>query len=247
MKPIFFPAAALLMVALMGTARAAEPPSDMGMDGHDDFSKVMIDQLEWREAGAGEGRGAWDAQGWYGGDYNKLWIKTEGRYVGSGAERGVRDADLEALFDRVIARWWNLQAGLRQDIGSGQARTWLALGIAGLAPQWIETEATAYLSDEGRAAVRLKAQYELLMTQRLILQPFAEANFYSRSDPRREVGSGLSELELSARLRYELCREIAPYVGVAWLRRFGATADLITAAGGDRSDLEIVLGLHAWL
>ena len=81
--------------------------------------------------GAGEGRGAWDAQGWYGGDYNKLWIKTEGRYVGSGAERGVRDADLEALFDRVIARWWNLQAGLRQDIGSGQARTWLALGIAG--------------------------------------------------------------------------------------------------------------------
>jgi copper resistance protein B len=240
------PAFLLMTVAAAG-ANGEEHPSDMGMEGHDSFYKVMIDQLEWSNPGAGEERAAWDAQAWYGGDYNKLRIKSEGRVVGGGAKRGVRDADIELLFDGVIARWWNLQAGARQDVGADPARTWLAVGVAGLAPQWIETEATAYLSDEGRAALRLKAQYELLVTQRLVLQPFAEANLYSHSDPRRELGSGLSELELSARLRYELRREIAPYVGVAWLRRFGPTAHLITAAGGDRSDLELVLGLHAWL
>ncbi len=243
---------AVLLLALpaLGIANAAavraNMAADMGMNDNAPFYKVMFDQLEWRDAGPAEGRGAWDAQGWYGGDYNRLWVKTEGRYSSSGPEKGARDADVEVLWNRVIARWWNLQTGVRQDFGDGQARTWLAAGVSGLAPQWVETEATAYLSDEGRAALRLKAQYDLLLTQRLVFQPFAEANLYSRSDRPHQIGSGLSELELSARLRYELRREVAPYVGVAWLRRFGATAGLVTAAGGERSDLELVLGLHAW-
>jgi copper resistance protein B len=158
----------------------------------------------------------------------------------------VHDADVELLWDHVVSAWWNLQAGARQDFGPGQSRTWAALGIEGLAPQWFETEASIYASDEGRTAARLKAQYELLLTQRLVLQPFAEANFYGRSDPTRELGSGLSDLEISFRLRYEAYREFAPYVGFAWLRRFGQTADLVRAAGGERSDLELVAGLHVW-
>ena len=218
----------------------------MQMDDTSRFAKVMFDQLEWRNGGTGEGRGTWDAQAWYGGDYNKLWLKSEGKYVSSGNDTGVQDADVEVLWDRVISRWWNLQAGARQDIGPNQSRTWASVGIEGLAPQWFEVGAAFYVSDEGRTAARLKAQYDLLLTQRLVLQPFVEANLYGRSDRQHEIGSGLSDLEISARLRYEVRRELAPYVGVVWLRRFGGTADLVRAAGGEASDLELTVGLHFW-
>jgi copper resistance protein B len=215
----------------------------MQMDDTSRFAKVMLDQLEWRNGGADEGRAAWDAQGYYGGDYDKLWIKSEGKYVSDG-RTGVHDASVEVLWDRVISPWWNLQAGGREDFGAGH--TWGTLGVQGLAPQWFQTEASVYLSDEGRTAARLKAQYELLLTQRLVLQPFAEANFYGHSDPAHEIGSGLSDLEISFRLRYEAYRQFAPYVGVVWLRRFGETADLVRAAGGERSDLELTAGLRVW-
>jgi copper resistance protein B len=217
----------------------------MQMDDTSRFAKVMLEQLEWRNGGMNEGRAAWDAQAYYGGDYDKLWIKTEGKYVSQGRP-GVHDADVEVLWDRVISTWWNVQAGARQDFGSGQSRTWAAIGIQGLAPQWFQTEASVFASDEGRTAARLKAQYELLLTQRLVLQPFAEANFYGHSDPAHEIGSGLSDLEISARLRYEVSRQFAPYVGVVWLRRFGGTADLVRAAGGEVSDLELTAGLRVW-
>ncbi len=255
-----------------------EMANTMQMDDTARFGKVMFDQLEWRDGGAGEGRAAWDAQGYYGGDYNKLWIKTEGKYAsggrdptgaggaggasgvtsaggaanagGSGATglngSGIRDADVEVLWNRVISAWWNVQAGGRQDFGPGQCRTWAAVGLQGLAPQWFETEATVYASDEGRTAARLKAQYDLLLTQRLVLQPFAEANLYGRSDPAHLIGSGLSDLEISIRLRYEVRREFAPYLGLVWLRRLGGTADLARSAGGEASDLELVAGLRVW-
>jgi copper resistance protein B len=217
----------------------------MQMDDTTSFGKVMLDQIEWRNGDAGEGRASWDAQGYYGGDYNKLWIKTEGKYV-SGSGSGIRDADVEVLWDRVVSRWWNLQVGGRQDFGPGQARTWAAVGVQGLAPQWFQIEATAYASDEGRTAARLKAQYDLPLSQRLVLQPFAEASFYGRSDPSQQIGSGLPDLQISLRLRYELRREFAPYMGIVWLRRFGGTADLVRSAGGEASDLELTAGLRVW-
>jgi copper resistance protein B len=218
----------------------------MQMDDTAAVGKVLLDQLEWRGGGPGNGRAAWDVQAWYGGDYNKLRVKSEGKYLWSGNEHGVYDADAEVLWDRVVSRWWNIQAGARQDFGSGPARTWAAVGLLGLSPQWFETDATFYIGDAGRTAVRLKAQYDLLLTQRLVLQPFVEANFYGRADPRRQIGSGLSDLELSARLRYEIRRELAPYLGFVWLRRFGGTAAAVRAAGADGQDLEVVLGLHVW-
>src|SRR4051812_9433816 len=226
MKPILM---GLLTLMLMADARAQhemsyrEMANIMQMDDTLRFAKVTLDQLEWRNGSTDEGRAAWDAQGSYGGDYDKLWIKSEGKYVSNG-RTGVHDADVEVLWDRVISRWWNVQAGGREDFGAGH--TWAVLGVEGLAPQWFQTEAAVYLSDEGRTAARLKAQYELLLTQRLVLQPFAEANIYGHSDPAHEIGSGLSDLEISFRLRYELYRQFAPYVGVVWLRRFGETADL---------------------
>jgi copper resistance protein B len=243
----------------------------MQMDDTTRFGKVLVDHLEWRNGDAGEGRGAWDAQGYYGGDYNKLWVKSEGNYVsrggnagantaggvggntggmggmgGMGGSTGIRDADVEIFWNRVISAWWNVQTGGRQDFGPGQSRTWAAVGIQGLAPQWFETEATVYASDEGRTSARLKAQYDLLLTQRLVLSPFAEANLYGRSDPEHQIGSGLSDLEVSVRLRYEIRREFAPYIGLVWLRRFGGTADLARSAGGEASDLELAAGLRVW-
>jgi copper resistance protein B len=215
----------------------------MQMDDTSRFAKVMVDQLEWRNGEVNEGRAAWDAQAYYGGDYDKLWIKTEGKYVSQG-RTGVHDADVEVLWDRAISTWWNVQAGARQDIGGGH--TWAVIGMQGLAPQWFQTEASVYASDEDRTAARLKAQYELLLTQRLVLQPFAETNFYGHSDPAHEIGSGLSDLEVSVRLRYEVSRQFAPYVGVVWLRRFGGTADLVRSAGGEVSDLELTAGLRVW-
>src|SRR3569833_568355 len=240
----------LLNLALMSDAWAQHEMSYrqkadlMQMDDTSRFAKIMLDQLEWRDGGANEGRAAWDAQGYYGGDYDKLWIKTEGKYV---SHTGVHDATAEVLWDRVISKWWDVQVGARQDLGPGQSRTWGAIGIQGLAPQWFQTEASIYASDEGRTAARLKAQYELLLTQRLVLQPFAEANFYGHPDRANEIGSGLSDVEISFRLRYEAYREFAPYVGVVWIRRFGETAALVRAAGGERSDLELTAGLRVWL
>jgi copper resistance protein B len=251
--------AAIMLVAATGpmlATSAAEATGDhmsyremadtMQMDDTARFGKALFDRLEWRNGDTGEGRGVWDGQAWYGGDYDKLWVKSEGKYVSSGRDTGFRDADVELLWSRVISRWWNLQGGGRQDFGPGQSRTWLSVGLEGLAPQWFETEATLYASDEGRTAARLKAQYDLLLTQRLVLQPFAEANLYGHSDRQHQLGSGLSDLEVSIRLRYELRRDFAPYIGVVWLRRFGETADLVRAAGGEASDLELAVGLRVW-
>jgi copper resistance protein B len=233
------------MIAAVAAA-ALSMAEAMEMDDSAWFGKALFERLEWRDAGSGEGRAEWDAQGWYGGDYNKLWIRSEGKYLTSGRDTGAHDADIEILWNRVISRWWNLQAGGRQDVGAGRSRTWAAIGIEGLAPQWFETEATFYASDAGRTAVRLKAQYDLLLTQRLVLQPLAEVNLYGRADPSQQIGSGLSDLEMSVRLRYEVRRELAPYIGLVWLHRFGGTADLVRADGGRASDLELALGLRVW-
>jgi len=226
---------------VMGDMPYKDMVSMMQMDDTHAFGKVMLDQLEWRDAQEG-GAGAWDAQGWYGGDYNKVWVKTEGE-----RSRGAtRDASADILFDRVVARWWNAQAGVRQDFGKGPARTWLAMGIQGLAPYWIDAEATVYVGDQGRVAARLKADYDLLITQRFILQPYAEANFYSKSDPQRQAGAGLSDLELSLRLRYEIRRQVAPYVGIGWFKRFGDAAELGRALGEGSDEVELVAGFRVW-
>ena len=226
---------------MMGDMSYKDMVSMMQMDDTHRFGKVMLDQFEWRDAQQGAA-GAWDAQGWYGGDYNKLWIKTEGERVA-----GItHSASIDVLFDRVVGRWWDAQGGIRQDFGRGPARTWLALGLQGLAPYWLDAEATFYVGEEGRTAARLKADYDLLLTQRLILQPYGEVNIYSKSDAEREVGSGLSDLELSLRLRYEVRREFAPYLGVGWFKRFGTTAELARAAGEGSDEVQLVAGLHIW-
>jgi copper resistance protein B len=226
---------------VMGDMSYKEMAAMMQMDDTHRFGKVMLDQLEWRDGREGDLL-AWEAQGWYGGDYNKLWVKTEAERL-----RGrTLESSADILFDRVIARWWDFQAGARQDFGKGPARTWLALGVQGLAPYWIDAEATFYVGEEGRTAARLKASWDLLLTQRFIFQPYGEINLYGKSDPQRQIGRGISDLEISFRLRYEVRREIAPYVGVGWFRRFGETAQLARGAGEGTDEVQLVAGLHIW-
>jgi copper resistance protein B len=213
----------------------------MEMDDTAPIGMVLVDRLEWR-GGAGASAGAWNAQAWYGGDYDKFWLKTEGERTRGRTE----DARADLLWDRIVARWWSLQLGARRDFGSGPPRTWAAIGVQGLGPQWFDIEATIYAGDGGRTAARLQAQYELLFTQRLILQPELEANLYGKGDPQRGLGPGLSDLELGLRLRYEIWRECAPYIGVTWNRAFGATADFRRTDGEGIGDARVVAGVRAW-
>ena len=205
------------------------------------LGKFLVNQLEWRDGGGTNGP-AWDAQAWYGTDFDKLWFKTEGVRVDGATE----DARAELLWDRIFSRWWSAQAGVRHDFGTGPSRNWLALGVQGLAPWFLEIEATVYVGDAGRTAARFRAEYELLFTQRLILQPELEVNASSKDDPERQIGAGFSDLQLGLRLRYEVRREFAPYLGVAWFRRLGKTAELVRDSGQDPSLFQAVAGIRFW-
>ncbi|MGH8126262.1 MAG: copper resistance protein B [Rhodanobacteraceae bacterium] len=211
------------------------------MAGGKPLAMLLIDRLEYFDGRDGNGV-ALDAQGWYGTDANKLWVKAEGE---TGAGR-LQDLRTEALWAHPVGIYWNTQAGVRHDFGVGPGRTWAAFGIQGLAPYWFDIEATFYVGQAGRTAFRFESEYELLLTQRLILQPRFEANLYGRDDPQRGIGSGLSDATLGLRLRYEFTRKFAPYVGVEFERKFGRTADLAEIAGDPAFDPRLVAGIRFW-
>lgn len=206
------------------------------------FATVLAERLE-RAYGSDGNATAYDVQAWLGTSYDKLTLKAEGS-VNAG---NVEDARTELLWSHAIATFWDVQTGLRNDTGHDRpTRNWLALGIQGLAPYWFEVEATAYMSSSGRSALRLSASYELLLTQRLILQPRLEANLYGKRDTELMIGSGLSNGSAGLRLRYELSREFAPYLGVERMQYFGRSADMVEAAGGHRGDTRWVAGVRLW-
>ncbi|MEM9617009.1 MAG: copper resistance protein B [Pseudomonadota bacterium] len=186
----------------------------------------------------------WDGQGWYGGDKNKIWVKTEGEY--SFDEAVFEDAEMQALWSRAITRYFDVQAGVRQDFAPGDDRTFGVIGLQGLAPYWFEVDIAAFVSDDGDVSARVELEYELLLTQRLILQPRTELNFAVQSVAESGIGSGLSTAEIGARLRYEIKREFAPYIGVEWERSVGETADLARADGEDPSSVSFIAGLRLW-
>lgn len=204
------------------------------------FTFLLLDRLEYR-AKAGNDAWAWDAQGWWGGDYNKFWFKSEG----DGEWRGAAEsADVQALYARRISPYFYLQGGVRQAARPTPSRNQGVLAIQGLAPYWFDVEASLFLGSG--LSGRLEAEYDQLLTQRLILQPRIETNFAGSSDPARGVGSGVNDLEVGLRLRYEIRREFAPYIGIDWKRSLGATADLTRAAGRDTSETAVVLGVRIW-
>ncbi|MGE0040703.1 MAG: copper resistance protein B [Vicinamibacterales bacterium] len=222
--------------------RAAAFPDVHGHALHDNdiHSFVLLDQLEWRPQDAGAY--AWNGKGWIGRDLDRVWFRTEGQ-----GERGdVDDAEVQVFYGRAISRWFEALGGVRQDLRPGPGITWAAVGVQGLAPYWFEVEATAFVGTGGRTALRLEAEYELLLTNRLILQPRVELDLHGRTDAARGIGAGLSTAETGLRLRYEIRREIAPYLGVSWDRRFGETADLAKARGDKPGAARLVIGLRTW-
>jgi copper resistance protein B len=203
--------------------------------------KVMVDKLEWRDA-AGDDPLVWDADAWVGKDRDKLWLKTEGEYL----DGKTQEAEVQALYSRAFAPYWDLQAGWRHDFEPQPERDWFAFALKGLAPYWFEVDATLFAGGNGQLAARLDAEYELLFTQRLILAPEIELNLHGKDDPRTGVGSGVSDLDLGLRLRYEIRREFAPYIGVNWSKKFGKTADFAEEEGETTDDVQFVLGVRAW-
>jgi copper resistance protein B len=205
------------------------------------FGKVLVDKLE-AARGDGEHGQNLEAEAWYGNDYNKAWVKVEGERRGGSLE----SSRTELLWDRAFAPFWSTQLGVRHDGGDGGGKDWLAVGVQGLAPYWFETEATAYWRSGSGFAARLNAKYEILFTPRLILEPELSANLYSRADPEHGTGNGVSDLSVGLRLRYEVTRKFAPYIGVTWNRQFGETADFTRMRGGDPSEVQAVAGVRLW-
>jgi len=150
------------------------------------------------------------------------------------------------LWDRVVSRWWSVQTGVAHDFGDGPSRTWATVGVQGLAPYWFEIEALLYVGEEGRTAAKFSGEYEMFLTQRLVLQPKLELNLYGKDDAANGIGSGLSDAELGLRLRYEIKREFASYAGVLWTRSFSETARLVRDRGADSNELQWVAGLRMW-
>ena len=205
-------------------------------------SKLLIDRLEARIRNGSDGY-AWDAEAWHGGDIDKLWLKTEGEGEFGGA---VDSAEVQALWSHAIGPFFDLQAGLRYDIRPRPDRGHVVLGVQGLAPYWFEVDAAAFLSEKGDLTARFEAEYDQRITQRLILQPRVELDLAAQDVPELGIGAGLSTAELGLRLRYENEPRLAPYVGVAYERAFGDTADFRRAGGEDVGGWNLLLGVRAW-
>jgi copper resistance protein B len=230
----------------MPTMSDADMRRVMQMDDAARFVMFKLDEFERAKSGAVYST-VFNAQAWYGGDVDKFWLRTEGT-----REESATDARVEAFWDHAFASYWDWQLGARRDFGTAPGRdvpgrSWAAFGVQGLAPYGLEIEATAYLGEQGRSAARFRAEYELLLSQRLILTPELELNIYARNDRARAIASGVSNAEFGLRLRYEIRREFAPYLGIVWKQRRAASDDLFRAPDQTGTDCQFVIGLRLWL
>ena len=221
------------------------PPPVMGPMIH---SFVLTEILEHRFNSSGPDTFQWDILGWVGTDRNRLWYKTEGSQQLSGDETG--EADLQLLYGRLIAPNWDFQIGARAErgLGTGRAdtRPYAVIGVQGLAPYQFDIEPSIFISDQGQISARLTVTFDLLLMQRLVLQPRFETSAAIQSDEKFGMGSGVNQTDLGVRLRYEIRREIAPYIGVTWARQYGETARLAREEAETTDSLALVAGLQLW-
>ena len=245
----------------IGTAPAPVPPTDHAADAWFDpaemararealrreggafsGSMILIDLAEFQARKGHDGYRI-GGEGWFGGDIDRLLVKVEGE---GAIGEGIEDLEVQALYSRAISPFWNAHLGLRHDISPNPSRTHAVIGVEGIAPYWFHVTGQVFLSDQGEVRAKLEGSYDERITQRLILQPRVEVKLSAQDIPALGIGSGLSEFELGARLRYELQREFAPYVGVEWARKTGDTARLARAAGEDAGAVSLVAGLRVW-
>lgn len=247
--------------AEVGAAPAPAPPTDHAADAIFDpaemagsrealrrengafkGSMILFDLAEYQARKGGDGY-RWEGEAWFGGDINRLLIKTEGEGV---LRKPIEDVEIQALYSRAISPFWNAQVGVRHDIVPNPSRTYAVVGVEGIAPYWFHVTGQLFLSDKGDLRARLEGSYDERITQRLIFQPRAEFNFSAQDMPAIGVGSGLSSFELGARLRYEIRKEFAPYIGVEWSGRTGDTARYARLAGEKPNAVNFVAGIRFW-
>jgi len=242
MQSILFMVLLTLAQPLMARHKWPQPVEDDQV-----FSFLLFDQLEYRN-NDGPDTFSWDVQGWIGDDYNRFWVKTEGDDNSFGNDGG--EVEVQALYSRLIAPFWDFQAGFRYDWLYGddpdRSRAFAVIGVQGIAPYEFNVEPALYISEEGDVSARLTAEYDVLLTQRLILQPRFELNAAVQDVEDFGIGDGFNEVELGLRLRYEIKREFAPYVGITWVRQLGNTADITRRNGEEVSNLAAVLGIRLW-
>ncbi len=226
------------------------PASEMERSRHDlmreqggrAFSQVMFNLAEVQIRNGKDGY-RWDGEGWFGGDINRLTIKSEGEGV---FRSGVEAAEVQALYSRAIGPYINIQTGVRHDFQSSPTRTYATVGFEGLAPYWFEVEGALFLSNKGDLLGRLEGYYDQRITQRLILQPRIELNLSAQDVPENRLGAGLTDAELGLRLRYDISRQFAPYVGVSYDAKTGRTAHFARADGKKPTSTSLVAGVRFW-
>ncbi|MGH1431776.1 MAG: copper resistance protein B [Neptuniibacter sp.] len=211
--------------------------------GKDDplLTMITIDQLEKRDANSSKPF-AWEVQGWAGYDLDKFVFKTEGERADGETEK----AELQLLYSKAIDPYWDIQFGIRHDFYPKPTQDWAVIALQGVAPYYFETDASLFIGEDGQTALRLESEYEMMLTQQWVLSPEIELNIHGQNDEEREIGSGLSNIEAGLRLRYEVKREFAPYIGIHWEKKFGKTSDYAREEGEDTSDTQFVIGVRAW-
>lgn len=232
-----------LLPGLMAAMGVLAIPAVAGAQDNRIFTFLQVERLEYG-AVHGDDLLNWDAQGWVGTDYNKAWLKTEGMKLVDGE---VESAEVQLLYSRFIGSFWDFQVGARYDIRPSPSRGFAVIGVQGLAPYFFEVDAALFISQNGDVSARLEAENELLFTQRLILRPSAELNFAVQEVEELGIGRGFTDVELGLRLRYEIVREFAPYIGLSWERKLGRTADFARRRGDEVESLAIVTGVWFWL
>ena len=212
-----------------------------GMEDDPIVTKVMIDQLETRITD-GDDPLVLEATAWIGEDLNKLYIKADVEQVNGETE----ELELQALYSRAVDPYWDFQIGIRQDQKPSPSKNWLALGFQGVAPYWFEIDTALFIGESDQVGLRFSAEYEWMITQRWVLSPELEFNLHSKDDAVTGTGSGLSDSQLGLRLRYEIIREFAPYIGVNWNKKYGQTAAFAETAGEETDSTQFVAGIRAW-
>lgn len=222
----------LAALYLSGTAQSAEPGQLVTF--------FQAEQFEYR-ASDGQDSLNWDVQGWIGNDDHKAWLKTEGEKPTGGR---LEKAEIQLLYSRQVSDFFDAQAGVRYDFEPGPERGFGVFALHGLAPYWFEIDASAFISNEGEISARFEAEYDLLITQKLILRPNAEVNLAVQSVRERGIGSGISDVEIGLRLHYEIERKFAPYIGTVWERKIGETADFARDEEEDVDNISLVAGVR---
>jgi len=226
----------------LALAIAAVTPGAQAAMGDDPLLYMFkADQFEWRDGDEGN-IAAFEGHFWAGKDLNKLWIKSEVEVN----EDETESAELQLLYSRAIDANWDLQVGLRSDLKPEPERNWLALGFYGVSPYWFEIDGAVFVEEDGQVNLRLQAEYEFMLTQKWVLSPEIEINWFSEDDDELGIGSGFSQLEAGLRLRYEITRQIAPYIGINHEQLLGDTEDIADAGGEETSDTQAVAGIRFW-